>query len=354
MVKIFDGHNDVLLRLYTRGGADAVSSFLKGEIINGKPAGQIDFPRAKAAGFAGGFFAIYVPSPEHGNFDALMQAAQYDVPLPPQSALAYAQKVTLAQASLLIRMETEANGAIKICRTSTDLKHCMTTDTLAAIMHIEGAEAIDCNLDALYVLHQAGLRSLGPVWSRPNIFGAGVPFRFPSSPDIGNGLTEAGFELVKTCNKLKIMLDLSHLNEKGFWDVVKTSDAPLVATHSNAHTLCRHSRNLTDKQLAAIRDTGGMVGLNYAVAFLRQDGRKDTNTPLITMLNHLDYLIEHLGEDHVGLGSDFDGATIPNELGTVSGLPKLVEAMRQHGYNAPLIDKLCNLNWINLLERTWR
>ena len=351
MTKIFDGHNDVLLRLFMRGGADAVQSFLTGEIINGKPAGQLDFPRAKAAEFAGGFFAIYVPSNEHGNFDALMQAAKYDVPLPPQSKLSYAQEVTFAQASLLIKIE--ASGLLKMCRNMDDLKHCMATDTIAAIMHVEGAEAIDRNLDILYVLHQAGLRSLGPVWSRPNVFGHGVPFRFPGSPDIGDGLTDAGFDLVRTCNKLKIMIDLSHLNEKGFWDVAKTSDAPLVATHSNAHALCTHSRNLTDKQLAAIRETGGMVGLNFAVAFLREDGRKDVNTPIETMLRHLNYLLEHLGEDHVGLGSDFDGATIPADLGTVSGLPKLVEAMRQHGYNAGLINKICCENWINLLERTW-
>ncbi len=354
MTRIFDGHNDALLRLFMRGGADAVQSFLTGETINGKPAGQLDFPRAKAAGFAGGFFAIYVPSNEHGNFDALMQAAKYDVPLPKQSALSYAQEVTFAQASLLIKIESESKGAFKICHNAEDLRHCMATGIMAAIMHIEGAEAIDRNLDILHVLHQAGLRSLGPVWSRPNMFGHGVPFRFPSSPDTGDGLTEAGFELVRTCNKLKIMVDLSHLNEKGFWDVAKISDAPLVATHSNAHALCTHSRNLTDKQLAAIRETGGMVGLNYAVAFLRDDGRKNVNTPLETMLRHLDYLIEHLGEDHVGLGSDFDGATIPAELGTVSGLPKLVEAMRQNGYNSALINKICSENWINLLERTWK
>ena len=149
------------------------------------------------------------------------------------------------------------------------------------------------------------------------------------------------------------MIDLSHLNEKGFWDVAKTSDAPLVATHSNAHALCTHSRNLTDKQLAAIRNTGGMVGLNYAVAFLREDGRKDMNTPLETMMKHLDYLIEHVGEDHVGLGSDFDGATIPFELKTVSGLPKLIDKMRQHGYGTKVIHKICSENWINLLKRTW-
>lgn len=353
MQQIFDGHNDVLLRLFERGGDDAVQSFLTGEIINGKPAGQLDLPRAQNAGFAGGFFAIYVPSHEHGNFDALMQNPPYDIPLPAPCALDYAQHVTFAQARLLIEIETQSQGKVKICRSAADIQHCMNTSTIAAIMHIEGAEAIDRNLDALYVLHQAGLRSLGPVWSRSNIFGAGVPFKFPSAPDTGDGLSEAGFDLVLACNKLKIMIDLSHLNEKGFWDVAKTSHAPLVATHSNAHALSNHSRNLTDRQLDAIKDTGGMVGLNFAVAFLREDGRKDADTSISTMMRHLDYLIEKLGENHVGLGSDFDGATIPKELDSVSGLPILVEAMRASGYGAKVIHNICCQNWINLLEKTW-
>src|SRR5439155_17471941 len=151
---------------------------------------------------------------------------------------------------------------------------------LAAIMHIEGAEAIDPDLDSLEVFYQAGLRSLGPVWSRPNAFGEGVPFRFPGSPDTGPGLTPKGRELVRACNRLGILIDLSHLNEQGFWDVARLSAAPLVATHSCAHALCASSRNLTDKQLDAIKESDGMVGLNFAVCFLREDGANDADTPI--------------------------------------------------------------------------
>ena len=114
------------------------------------------------------------------------------------------------------------------------------------------------------------------------------------------------------------MIDLSHLNEKGFWDVARLSDAPLVATHSNAHAICPHSRNLTDKQLAAIRESRGMVGVNFATSFIRPDGRRNDDTPLEEMIRHMDHLIEHVGVDGVGLGSDFDGATIPAEIGDVA------------------------------------
>ena len=102
--------------------------------------------------------------------------------------------------------------------------------------------------------YRPGLRSLGPVWSRPNIFGHGVPFAWPRSPDTGPGLTPAGRDLIKACNKLRVMIDLSHLNEQGFWDVARLSSAPLVATHTCVHAICPSTRNLTDRQLDAIRE----------------------------------------------------------------------------------------------------
>jgi len=127
------------------------------------------------------------------------------------------------------------------------VKVLLDSDVLAAILHFEGAEAIDPGLDALEVFYQAGLRSLGPVWSRPNPFGPGVPFADRRSPDAGPGLTDAGRALVRACNRLRIMVDVSHLSEAGFWDVANVTQDPIVATHSNVHELCHVSRNLTDR-----------------------------------------------------------------------------------------------------------
>src|SRR5207302_9498571 len=141
-------------------------------------------------------------------------------------------------------------------------------------------------------------------------------------------LTDAGRELVRACNRLGILVDLSHLNEAGFWDVARLSDAPLVATHSNAHALCAASRNLSDTQLDAIRDSGGIVGVNFAVTFLREDGHNEPATPITEIVRHVDYLAGRMGIDHVAFGSDFDGATIPDELGGAAGLPMLVAALR--------------------------
>ena len=377
-VPIFDGHNDVLLRLHMRGGADAAAAFLKGE-----DKGHLDLPKALKGGFAGGLFAIFVPSPKRkdraeadapsqgtpaqdtvqGTVQDIAQGTAPDAgvvasiigndPAPPAVDIAEAQRVTFAMAALLYRIERESDGRVRVCRTASDIERCLADGALAAVLHIEGAEAIDANFELLDVLAAAGLRSLGPVWSRPNAFGHGVPFRCPSSPDTGPGLTDLGKALIGACNGLRILIDLSHLNERGFWDVAEISDAPLVATHSNAHAISPHSRNLTDRQLRAIGETGGLVGVNFGTSFLRPDGRHDRDTPVDLIVTHIAHMLDHAGEDHVGIGSDFDGTMIPAELGNAAGLQVLVAAMRQRGFDKPLIEKVCFRNWLRVLQRTW-
>lgn len=343
----FDGHNDVLLRLWKQGG-DGVSAYLEGQ-----ERGQLDLPRARTGQMVGGLYAIFVPSDANDANARPVDAVPYAVPAPPPPVLTRAQQATFEMASLLYRIEERSQGQVRIARSVGDIRAAVAAGIHAPVLHIEGCEAIDADLAMLDVLHAAGLRSLGPVWSRSNIFAHGVPFRFPSSPDTGDGLTERGRALISRCNEKRILVDLSHMNEKGFWDIAKLTTAPLVATHSNAHALCASSRNLTDKQLAAIRESGGLVGVNYAVSFLRADGRRDAATPLDTVVDHIAYLIERLGEDGVGLGSDFDGAVIPADLGTAAGLPNLVTAMRARQFGEPLIEKICFENWMRVLAQTW-
>lgn len=346
-IPVFDGHNDVLLRLWRHYGDHPERAF-----IDGTPDGHLDLPRARQGGFVGGLFAIFPPSPGSMSPPPVPDGKGFDSPLPPNLPLPEGQEATFAMASILVRIEKASGGQVAICRNRAQIDAAIARGSLATVMHIEGADGIDIDLHALTILYEAGLRSIGPVWSRPNAFGHGVPFRFPGTPDTGPGLTDAGKRLVKACNELGVMIDLSHMNEQGFWDVAELSDAPLVATHSNVHALCPSTRNLTDRQLAAIAETGGMVGLNYATGFLRPDGQMLADTRLDLMREHLDYLIARLGEDHVGLGSDFDGATIPDAIGTVAGLPKLVEHLSRNGYPEPLLRKICKDNWLNLLETT--
>ncbi|HEX2033771.1 MAG TPA: dipeptidase [Chloroflexota bacterium] len=379
---IFDGHNDTLLRLH-RQGQSAFRAFLTAE--EPRPAGpggpggsdegegrdvpsgdsgargHLDLPRARAGGLVGGFFAVFVPpevqprTPEEAGFRRTEDG--YEMPLPGPLPLAYAQRSAMAMMATLFRIEDASNGQVRVARTKDDLQRCLQQGRLAAVLHFEGADAIDPELDALEVFYRAGLRSLGPVWSRANAFGSGVPFAFPHSPDIGGGLTDAGRALVQACHRLGIVVDLSHLNERGFWDVAALAGpagAPLVATHSGAHALCPVSRNVTDRQLEAIRDSGGMVGVVFEVSMLRADGALESDTPLEEIVRHVAYLVERLGIEGVGFGSDFDGATIPRALGDASGLPRVVDALRRHGFDEASLHQLTHQNWLRLLQRVWR
>ena len=341
---IFDGHNDLLTRLY---GLPAEE-----RDVTQVGQGAIDMPSAAKGGFGGGFFALWVPSAVDVVAKiAAMQGESYDVALPPM--VAQQEAVRVVEIQLGIFAELVSRGHLVQCLGVDDLRATLGGPALAAILHMEGAEAIGPDLAELHMYHALGLRSLGPVWSRETIFGHGVPFRYPSTGDTGPGLTDAGGRLVRACDDLGIMLDLSHLNEAGFWDVAKASRRPLVATHSNAWAISPHARNLTDRQLDAIADSDGMVGLNFAVAFLRPDGKMRGDVGLDVMMRHLDHLIERLGEDRVGFGSDYDGAMVPESLTRVADLPTLRAAMAAHGVDAVLMEKLCHRNWLRVLALSW-
>ncbi len=319
---IIDGHNDLVLHRW-----------------RGEPTKHLDLDVACAAGFAGGFFALYVPSPPMPDPTETPYVVPLPEPIPHAEAAATAEELFRALCELPVTRATSAGD--------------FHEGRVTAIVHMEGAEPIAPDLSNLESWYARGLRSIGPVWSRANAFAEGVPFRFPSTPDTGPGLTDAGKELVRACNRLGILVDLSHLNEQGFWDVQRLSTAPLVATHSNAHALCAASRNLTDRQLDAVRDSGGVVGVNFAVTFLREDGLNEPETPITEIVRHVDYMAERMGIDHVAFGSDFDGATIPAALGGAAGLPALVQALRDAGHDDETVAKITHGNWLRVLRETW-
>ncbi|NKN38319.1 peptidase [Agrobacterium sp. a22-2] len=348
MELVFDGHNDVLLRLWRNRatGGDPVAEF-----AGGASDGHIDGPRAKVGGLAGGLCAIYIPSTEEFALKEPDENGHYATPLSAPLKREPSLDIALQMASIALHLDR--SGAWRLCRSTADIRAAIDANVFAAVMHMEGCEAIDADLTALDVFYAAGLRSLGPVWSRNNIFGHGVPFAYPMSPDSGPGLTDAGFELIRTCNSMGILVDLAHITEKGFWDVAKTSDQPLIASHSNAHALTPVARNLTDRQLDAIKESRGLVGLNYAVTMLRDDARDNAATPLTDMIRHIDYLVDRMGIDCVALGSDFDGATIPADISDAGGNQKLVAALKGAGYADDDLAKICRENWLRVLASAW-
>lgn len=349
---IFDGHNDTLQMLYIKQKKRGASFFEKSET------GHIDLPRAVSGGLSGGLFSIFAPSKvpfkKYPGADLSDTKNSYALPMVPPLEFEIALDLTLKGLAGISRLEAESEGKIKIVTGVEELNACLKRDVLAVVIHFEGAETIDPDLDCLFVFHRAGLRALAPTWSRNNVFAHGVAYRFPHSPDVGPGLTDLGQKLVQTCNDLGIMLDVSHLNEKGFWDIEKLSSAPMVATHSGAHTLCPSSRNLTDKQLDAVKASNGLVGVNFHVAFLREDGHLDENTPINEIVRHMAYIAERIGIDHVAFGSDFDGATMPKDLKDAAGLPKLLDALRNNGFDDDALAKLTHRNWIRVFRDTWK
>jgi membrane dipeptidase len=345
-IAIFDGHNDAVQHLaeYRKGGRD---------FLVRSDNGHLDLPRAQDGGMAGGLFALFATAERRTQGGITRTADGYEMRLPEPLDVAYARGRIQSQLNALKQLVARADGTIRWATTVDEIEAGQRDGTFVMVLHLEGAEAIDADLDGLEQLYAEGLRSLGPVWSRPNVFGHGVPFAYPRSPDIGPGLTDAGKELVRACNRLGIMLDVSHLNERGFWDLAALSTAPIVATHSCAHTICPTTRNLTDVQLDAIRESGGVVGFNFNVSDVRPDARADPNVPIDMVVKHLGYLVERMGDDHVALGSDFDGAMMPRPIKDASQLPNLIEGLRAHGFDEATLRKIAFDNWMRVLRRSW-
>jgi len=339
VIPVFDGHNDAITR------EDAA------DFATGRDGGHLDLPRARAGGLAGGIFALFTPTPGAERIDFDRAGGRMEVELAAPIGPEIAAATTSQAAGRLLGLERD--GHVRIVRTVADLDAAREDGVLAAVMHHEGAEAIDPGLHALELWYAAGLRSLGPVWSRPNAFAHGVPFVFPGSPDTGPGLTAAGRRLVRRCAELGIAVDLSHLNEAGFWDVARLDGAPLIASHSGVHALCASTRNLTDAQLDAIAASGGLVGIVFAAPFIRADGADDPDTPLATIVAHVRYAVDRIGIEHVALGSDFDGATVPDELGDVAGLPRLLDALAAAGFTEDEVRAIAWDNWRRVLARAW-
>ena len=331
---IFDGHNDSIPRFFYEH--DERKSF-----FDLHSTGHIDFPRLQQANFIGGLFAIFVPSADENN-----KKRKKKTPAPALDPV-YAYEHTCRMMTLIEKI-CEHEQVFRIEK-AVDLQKCYTTNTLGIVVHFEGAEAI-IDFDKLEFFYEKGLRSLGLVWSRPNQYAVGVPFTFPHTPDIGPGLTDKGKELVKRCDKLGLVIDVSHLNQKGFWDVAKISQRPLVATHSNVHNICPSPRNLLDDQIKAIADSGGVIGINLGVPFIRKDGKFNRDTKLQEIVAHFDYIVTKVGVDHVAFGSDLDGMYMATDIKDVTGMPKIIAALRMQGYSEENLNKIAYGNWFRVLE----
>ena len=224
MIPIIDGHNDALLRVWRHGGS----------LNERSDDGHLDVPRMREGGIAAGFFAVFVPARDDEPADPRSAVVPTDdgYEVPQEGPLPFERAARIADELVAI-----AERELTLVRTAGELR--LDGEPLA-ILHFEGAEPIDPQLANLEGWYERGLRSLGLVWSRPNAFGHGVPFRYPGTPDTGPGLTARGKALVTTCNKLGILVDLAHATERTFFDTaaLSTEPRPVWPTSTLPATTC--------------------------------------------------------------------------------------------------------------------
>ena len=282
------------------------------------------------AGWSGCFTSIYL-SDERAEANALPYA--------------------LREMNDVFQIADRSEGRFRVCRTVDEVRAAFSDGAFASVFIFESADPISWSLNELRVFYEAGLRCLAPTWSRSAIFAHGVAF---AGSLLETGLTDLGRELVAECNRLGIILDVSHINRAGFADMLETSAPPVIATHSSVQALSPYVRNLDDDQIRALAEQGGTMGINFATSFLRSDMQRDTDTPLETLLEHFDHVVNLVGDEHISFGTDFDGTEIPDVVGDAAGLPVALRALQARGYSDDRLERICNGNFLRVASDVWR
>ena len=234
----------------------------------------------------------------------------------------------------------ESCDELQLAKNSRDLDNIIKNNKIAALLALEGAKSI-FDLSALRIFYKLGLRLITLTWNHRNQFADGV------GEHTNCGLTDKGKELIKEMNRLNILIDISHINEAGFWDVIKLSREPIIASHSNAKAVCDHQRNLTDQQIKAIADKKGVIGVNFCPAFLT----KEKKASIKDVMNHIDYIKNLVGDEFVALGTDFDGIrSVPEGIENAGKLNKLKEIMVNKGYKTQEIENIFYKNAVRVLD----
>ncbi len=258
-------------------------------------------------------------------------------------------EVTLEMIALAKDLAKEKN--FTIIKSSKELGYIShkKESTTGMVLSIEGAIALERNLKILPLVHELGVRNIGITWSRPNLFGEGVNF---NEKKTGHGLSKDGIQLLEEMENLGMVIDVAHLNYEGYMDVMQFTDAPFIDSHSNAHSICPVSRNLTDDQLEMIGSADGVVGVNFYPKFLSITPEKASINDVI---KHIKYIAELIGVKHVGLGSDFDGiATTPIGLEDARKMKELVPLLEKEGFSSKETSKIMGGNFERVFRKIWK
>ncbi|WP_034638814.1 dipeptidase [Desulfofalx alkaliphila] len=283
--------------------------------------GQVDLQRLAKGGVNVQFFAIFI-SPDYGEGRGIERA--------------------LELIDFFYKECENSYNPIKLATNRNDIIGAVEDGKIAAVLAIEGGEALGGKLHMLSIYHRLGVRCLTLTWNGRNSIADGVGERRTNG-----GLTKFGVQVIKEMNRLGMLIDVSHLSEAGFWDVIKVTEQPVVATHSNCYALCKHPRNLTDEQIKAIAKGNGVVGLTLVPDFI--DGEGQAN--LEKFLDHFDHIADLVGVDYIGLGSDFDGVdTTIIEVRCCADLPNITSGLLKRGYKESDIGKILGGNFMRVFD----
>lgn len=252
---------------------------------------------------------------------------------------------------IAIAKEMEKDG-FTLIKSKNDLKKIEETkNRIGMILSLEGTVALERNLQLLPIFYELGIRNIGLSWSRKNLFCEGTGLTQNSNES--EGLSVHGKELLEQMESLGIIVDVSHLNQKGFADVVKKSTKPFIASHSNAYHLCTVGRNLTDEQLMDIASSEGVIGINFYPRFLSQNDPESVS--IKEVIQHIKYITNLIGIDYVGLGSDFDGIGItPKGLENASKIKNIPPLLAEDGFNSQDIAKIMGGNFRRVFNTVWK
>jgi len=309
---VFDGHCDTILEIMNH----------KRTLGKRASTGHLDIPRMKEGGVDVQFFAVFIE----------------DIYKPDRSL-----KRTLQLIDCFYKEIEKNQDDISLVTNYNQIEEVNSAGKIAAILSIEGGEALEGDLGVLRVLYKLGFRLLTLTWNQRNQIADGI-----GESRTGSGLTKFGLKVIDEMNRLGMLIDVSHLSETGFWDVIKRSKAPIVASHSNCYALCPHLRNLKDEQIKALADKGGVIGITFVPNFLTQEKRKTTVGDVV---KHIDYLVEKVGVDYIGLGSDFDGTGgLPLGLEGVDKVPNITGELLDRGYKEKDIKKILGENFLRVFK----
>jgi membrane dipeptidase len=356
---VIDTHNDVLMPVMLEGA----------DLTKENSSTQSDLVKWRKGGLDVQVFSIYVPERyKTGHFKYVNKLIDHLE----QTAKDYPEMLYLTD-------------------NYNDLMKGLNDKHFCGLMGAEGGAMIEGSIDKLETLYKRGVRYLGLTWNTSNEIG--VSGRDETERGRKGGLTEFGKDVVRKMNELGMLVDVSHIGETAFWDVVETSNAPIIASHSCVYNLCPHYRNLTDDQIKAIAKSGGYIGVNFYCNFINpnsnisqvraihnkyksaigkiedqygddliefnearyaylEENKTNSGTPIDMLIDHIDYIVKLVGIDYVGLGSDFDGGVdTPNELYDATCYPVITKKLVERGYSEQDIRKILGLNFLRVFKQ---